>query len=113
MTLKILSKTILFFVLYTSSFFAASEFVTIQNFRVWSNTYGSDTIRVDTPGSAFINPQSCTDPDSYMVSAELDDKSKARIYSALLAAVMAKKPITLWVNGCERDRPAILNTIIE
>lgn len=90
--------------------------VTTEGFTVWSNTYGSDTIRV-FPNDGVYNPagSSCSDPDSYMVSTSLSKEAQQRIYATLMAAVMAKHAVDLILdtNGCEDGRPKILHVAIK
>lgn len=89
--------------------------VTISNFDLWSNTYTEPQIRVNLNNDTYYNPAGhCTLIDSYMVSTALTEKQQDRIYSMLLAAVMAKKPlrVRLDTNYCENNRPRILNVVI-
>lgn len=89
--------------------------VTISNFDLWSNTYTDPQIRINLNNDTYYNPAGvCTSVDSYMVSTALTEKQQDRIYSILLAAVMAKKPlrIRLDTNYCENNRPGVLNVVI-
>jgi len=97
--------------LFTAYAHAAGT-VYVTNFSVWSNTYNDPTIRVTT-GETRFNPESCTDPDSYMVDDTLPDLVKNRIFSTLMAAKMAGKKIRLWISGCYANRPAIKTVILE
>ena len=81
-------------------------------FQLWATTNGNDAIRV-VPVEARINPDGCTDADSYMVKKTLSEASKARIYSALLAAKMGARGVTLQIEGCESARPAIVDVVIK
>ena len=93
-----------------SSVNAANTFVKIKDYTVWSNTYSSDDIRVSDV--TVKNPDECTDPDSYFVASGLSADSKNRIYSALLAAAIADEEITIVINGCQQNRPAILSVLV-
>ncbi len=83
----------------------ANTDVQIQDFDLWTSTYGDETIRV-IPSSA-INPDGCTNPDSYMVDPTLSEKNTARIFSSLLAAVIGKREVIIIINGCTNNRPKI------
>jgi hypothetical protein len=90
---------------------ATGMWVDISDFHLWSNTYENDIIRIQVP-SGYQNPSSCSEPDSYMVLTTLSEYSKQRIYSTLLAAKMANRPVRLWVDGCLNDRPTVQNVIL-
>lgn len=87
--------------------------VTVNNYMLWSNTNTYPQIRISIVGDTIYNPAGCSDADSYMVSTALSEAIQNRIYSTLLAALMAQKPIVLRIetaNGsCELTRPKILN----
>jgi hypothetical protein len=80
--------------------------VKLDDFKLWSTTYGKDTIRVLPIGQPVVASE-CADPDSYMVSTSLTEPAIARIYSTLLAAKMSGISVELHVDGCEYSRPAI------
>ena len=90
-------------------------FVTIANFQLWTNNYNEPQIRVIVSGDTHYNPSNCSNSDSYMVSTALSDKVQDRVYSALLSATLAKKSVILRVenNGCENNRPRIMNVVIQ
>ena len=90
-------------------------FVTISNFQLWTNIYNNTQIRVIISGDTYYNPSNCSNPDSYMVSTALSEKLQDRIYSTLLSATLAQKPVVLRVenNGCENNRPRIMLVIIQ
>ncbi|UTW44511.1 hypothetical protein KFE80_08895 [bacterium SCSIO 12696] len=104
---KILLISVLFL-----TFPASAGEVTLENFQLWSTTYGNDVIRV-LPVGATVIADGCTDPDSYMVKTSLPEAVKARIYSTLLAAKMAGKTVKITTSACEDNRPAINNVILE
>ena len=89
--------------------------VTLSTFTLWSNTYEADTIRVSAPD--YYNPAGavCNNPDSYMVSSTISEQARQRIYSTLLAAKMANKPVnvSLATNTCQEGRPKIINVTID
>ena len=91
--------------------------VTIERFILWSNTYNNPQIRISIVGDSVYNPAGCADADSYMVATELPQAVQDRIYSTLLAAVMAGKRVTLRLDNapgrCELTRPKVLNVRIE
>lgn len=89
-------------------------FVTADGYKLWSNTYGTNVIRV-FPSDGYYNPASCANVDSYFVSTEISLESQQRIYSTLLAAKLASKPVVLRLDTdyCEDNRPRILHVIIE
>ena len=85
---------------------AAGEWVDLTGFYLWSNTYLLDVIRVEV-GGVIQNPGGCSDPDSYMVLTTLSAEAKQRIYSTLLAAKLAGRPVRLRVDGCESNKPPL------
>jgi len=93
----------------------ANGWVTVQDYRLWSNTNNSDVIRIQVD-DGYYNPASstCPDPDSYMVSTSLSVAAQQRIYSTLLAATMASKPVSLNLStdSCEDQRPKIINVVV-
>lgn len=106
---KNILKCFLIALISTNAF--AGQFVTISNFKLWATTYGDDAIRITD--ATVVNPSSCSDPDSYFVLKTLTTQEKNRIYSTLLAAVSANKPVEIWVDGCEGNRPAIKDIRIQ
>jgi hypothetical protein len=88
--------------------------VTVSNYRLWSNTYNSPAIRI-VARDTYYNPASCNNADSYMVSTALPASVQERIYSTLLASYFAKAAVTLYVSDakCENGRPMILNVVME
>lgn len=104
-----LAAIVLMAMVYSAN--ATAEFVTLSNFTLWSNTYANAQIRLSDVGVP-INPSGCTDLDSYMVLSSLSAEIKNRIYSTLLSAKAMNRPVKLWVEGCESNRPAILTVII-
>ncbi|WP_419227329.1 hypothetical protein [Alteromonas sp. OM2203] len=88
--------------------------VTIESFKLWSNTYQTNTIRVVVDDSVYNPAKTCSDIDSYMVASELSEESKNRLYSMLLAANLAGKPVKVFVDksSCERNRPKIMNAVL-
>lgn len=93
----------------------ADVFIDLADYQLWSTTNGTDVIRVVPIGASVNNTQTptCSDADSYMVKSTLSAASINRIYSTMLAAKMASKPITIVVSGCELNRPAIVSAIIK
>ena len=92
--------------------FAVGVWVDLTSFELWSNSYTDSQIRIlvaDTP----VNPSGCADPDGYMVLSTLPQAVQQRIYSSLLTAKIADRPITLRVDGCEDTRPAVLHVILK
>lgn len=90
---------------------AAGKWVDLTDFYLWSNTYLLDVIRVEV-GGAIQNPGGCSDPDSCMVLTTLSEEAKQRIYSTLLAAKLAGRPVRLRVDGCESDKPTIISVVL-
>lgn len=88
--------------------------VTITDYTLWSNTYEKPIIRVQTSLSRY-NPAKCHDPDSYLVAEDLPTDVQQRIYSTLLSALLAKRPIRLYIDSasCQIQRPKILNLTIK
>jgi len=90
---------------------AAGEWVDLTDFYLWSNTYLLDIIRVQV-GGTVQNPSGCSDSDSYMVLTTLSEEAKQRIYSTLLAAKLAGRPVRLRIDGCESNKPAIISVVL-
>jgi hypothetical protein len=93
----------------------ANNWVTLSGaYTLWSNTHNNNTIRIVLPANDYYNPQSCSNVDSYMVASSLSTEARQRIYSTLLAAKLASKPVKLYVssNACEDARPQVLNVTI-
>lgn len=88
--------------------------VTISTFNLWSNTYNSDTIRIEA--TDYYNPAGavCNNVDSYMVSSTISAEARQRIYSTLLAAKMANKSarLSLDTSTCQEGRPKVLNVML-
>lgn len=108
--------TILLFAIppFVSAHDGNDGWVTLRNFSLWSNTHETDTIRVEVVDGYYNPAQTCSNPDSYMVSSALSFEARSRIYSTLLAATLASKSIVAYINpsSCEKDRPQILNVKI-
>lgn len=96
------------FLLVISTNLIAGDWHETDSFYLWSNTYQAEIIRVEVP-SGIINPSACSDPDSYMVLSSIAESAQQRIYSTLLAAKMAGKKIQLRIDGCESNKPALIN----
>lgn len=96
------------------AFSGNNGWLTIDDFTLWSNTYTTDTVRIEIDGD-YYNPANCTDTDSMMVAAELSEEARARIYSTLLAAKLSSTPVKLFIDSssCERTRPKVLNVVLE
>lgn len=90
---------------------AASAWVTVANYQLWSNFYLGNIIRVEV-GGTVENPAGCSNPDSYMVLTTLPDEVRQRMYSTLLAATLAGRSVRLRVHGCETDRPAVISVVL-
>ncbi len=86
-------------------------------YTLWSNTYQDNTIRIVLPAGDYYNPAGavCNNVDSYMVSSSITAEARQRIYSTLLAAKLASKPVKLRLdtNVCEQGRPRVLNVTID
>lgn len=91
--------------------------LTADSYKLWSNTPGSNNvIRISMRADSVYNPsQNCTDLDSYMVSSVIPEVARQRIYSTLLAAKLAGRPVRLYIdtNACEDKRPRVNNVTIE
>lgn len=99
----------------TSAHNGNDGFVTVSNFQLWSNTHNSPEIRLIVVGDTYYNPSQCTNTDSYMVTTALSERVQDRMYSMLLSAALAKKSVILRIenNGCQGNRPMIMNVIIQ
>src|SRR5262245_46281518 len=87
----------------------AGTWIQVSNFWLYTSLTSSPdaTIRVAVGGS-FSNPELCSATVGYLVLSSLSAKNKDRIYSTLLAASMAQRPVYLYLSGCEQNRPGIL-----
>jgi hypothetical protein len=66
----------------------------------------ANQLRVATD-APFYNPDGCAQTDGYMTDAS--DPGVAIHHAALLAAFTARKPVTLWLQGCTgAGRPWII-----
>ncbi len=94
------------------------------SYKLWTNAPGAGNairISVIAPETIYNAPSAggttigCTDPDSYMVSSALPAEARQRIYSTLLSAKLAGRPVRLYVdsNNCESNRPMVMNVTIE
>ena len=90
---------------------AAGVWVDVSDYRLWSNFYLGNVIRLETSGT-IQNPAGCSNPDSYMVLTTLTEEVRQRIYSTLLAATLAGRTVRLRVDGCETDRPAVISAVL-
>jgi len=70
---------------------------------IWSNA--GTAIRVGMPN--IVNNWACTDPDSYFVQSTLSQQVQSRILAVLLTAKALGRPVTVRLDGCESNRPAI------
>lgn len=84
----------------------------VRNYQLWSNINGGEIIRVIPTGQA-VNGQGCVDADSYMVKSTLSPAIISRIYETLLTAKIASRPVTLIVECCQSNRPAIIGVFIK
>lgn len=100
------------FVFFVATSSATSRDVLLNNIRVWSNAGGNNIIRVTTPGELIVNDWDCLDPDSYMVLSTMAKEAQTRIYAALLTARVTGSPITVRIDGCESNRPAIVSVYL-
>ena len=92
--------------------FAAGVWVDLTDFDLWSNIHTDTNVRIGVAGD-IANPSGCSGPDSYMVLSTLPQAIQQRIYSSLLTAKAAERPIKLRVEGCENSRPAVLHVILK
>lgn len=102
----------------TSSFCRPSSrngWVTLSSYRLWSNTYTSEIIRVETADYYHPAGGACNNIDSYMVSAALSAEARQRIYATMLAAKLSARPIRARVDTttCQDGRPKILNVMLD
>ncbi|BFM10136.1 hypothetical protein R50072_02890 [Simiduia litorea] len=88
--------------------------VTATGYYLWTNTYGEPQIRVQTQDGYYNPAETCTELDSYMVDTRLSSEVQSRIYSVLLAASLASKPVRLYISidSCERGGPMIQVVVI-
>lgn len=120
---KILSRVAVFGLVTLASAGASAHdgngpFVTLNSgsYALWSGTYTDPTIRIILTVSDYYNPATCGNNDSYMVSTTISAESRQRLYSTLLAAKLAGKPVKLVLetanNVCEQGRPKVVSVIV-
>lgn len=97
--------------MFPSTYSLADGYVEINQYQLWSTINGTNTIRI-IPTDSQVDAQECSDPDSYMVKTTLEETAISRIYSSLLTAKMSDKPVKVYIQGCEANRPAIVNVIL-
>ncbi|WP_196137447.1 hypothetical protein [Aliikangiella sp. G2MR2-5] len=73
--------------------------------------WGSDTVRVRIEGATYAESD-CPVKDGYMTS-ESDNKGFKTHTSALLAAYMSGKSVSIVVEGCVNSRPRIWGVYID
>jgi len=97
----------------TSPAMAVDYFVTLTEYKVWSNTYTGTEIRVfDLDG--VNNPHPCPGtPDSYLVSTSLPEAVRYRIYSTLIAAKTANAEVQVILSGCQGNAPRIVSVVLK
>jgi hypothetical protein len=87
-----------------------------DSYKLWTNAGAGNVIRISLKVADYYNPaEHCNDVDSYMVAAALGAEVRQRIYSTLLSAKLAGKPVRLYLdtNACEEQRPRVVNVTIE
>lgn len=88
-----------------------------SSYKLWTNVGTGNVIRLSVvaPETIYNAAMTCNDPDSYMVSSALPADVRQRIYSTLLSAKLAGKPVRLYIdsNICEDNRPRVTNVTIE
>ena len=105
------SLAVLSLVLYPAAVSSAEDIaLSGNNMGIWTSGNGEDIIRVTTPDK-IVNNWGCTDPDSYIVRSTSVTQVKERIYATLLSAKAHGMSLTIRVQGCESDRPAILDVL--
>lgn len=88
----------------------ASGWTTVNAFELWPSLYDEDRIRLLSLDAGYVYiPEGCASLDSYIVQDSLSEGSKNRIYSTLLMALTTKRPVDLFIVGCDAvfDRPVI------
>lgn len=107
-----LIKQAVFVTLMSFSYYAHADAVAVQlsSFSLWSSWSGGDFVRVRTTDQ-IANPNNCSSPDSYVLDPAMEPSAISRSYSTLMAAYMSNKPVTVVVEGCALNVPAI-NTVI-
>lgn len=94
--LKILAISLVLFPLTSS----ASGWVTSnKSGRISFINPEGGVVRIHVTANDIRNPDQCGNASTVMLKG--DSKNTDRQYALLLAAFMAKKPVKLWVSGCE------------
>jgi hypothetical protein len=91
-----------------------------QPYYLWSNTYEDNIIRImlRVPDyyHPYINTTSCPNSitaDSYMVSTAIPADARQRIFTTLLSAKLAGKPVRLFIDGCQGGLPRVQMVAVE
>jgi hypothetical protein len=100
-----LLKLVLWTLLVSYSAMSSADDIVLTTFQVWSSASSDNVIRVTTPGQAIVNPDNCSDPDSYMVRTTMAKEAQARVFAVLLTARAMGTPVTVRISGCESLRP--------
>jgi hypothetical protein len=90
--------------------------LTADSYKLWTNAGSGNVIRISLRVPDYYNAsQNCNDVDSYMVASTLPADVRQRIYTTLLSAKLAGKPVRLYIdtNNCEDNRPRVVNVTIE
>lgn len=107
--MNIISKSVLLIALTLVTLNSSAAGIVKHKVEVFNvvqikNTFGP-TLFVDTMSDTsppFANPENCTAGSRYLAY------TSATITDALLAARVAKEPITLLLNGCQGANPLII-----
>jgi hypothetical protein len=89
-----------------SSHCMSAEWVELSEFTLWGTMYYQDVIRISVDDE-IVNPDNCTNPDSYLVSPDIPENGQQRSFSLLLAAQRSSNPVYVYVTGCSSNRPSI------
>jgi hypothetical protein len=92
---------------------AAGEWVPLSQFQLWPNTPGDTAVRVIPIAAPIVNPAGCADPDSYFVPTTIAKEVQQRIFATLMTAKAVGKPVKVWIDNCDRNRPALNAVQIE
>ena len=88
-----------------------------DSYSLWTTAGSGNVIRISLHnGNDYYNASgNCNDVDSYMVASALGTEVRQRIYSTLLSAKLAGKPVRLYLdtNNCEENRPRVVNVTID
>lgn len=101
----------IFILLNVNTVFAAATATPKGKITGYYTGWAADQIRVTIEGAAYVE-SNCPIKDGY-ITRDSDNSGYKTHTSALLAAYMSGKSVTLIIDGCIEGRPRILGVYID